>query len=297
MIADEVEKNKEIKALISLIDDPDETVYTEVFDKLIKEGQNAIPLLEKAWENSLQPEIQNRIETITHQIQFESVCNDLEMWLNTEMDVLSGSLIVARYQYPNLTENEIRYEINKLRKDIWIELNDNLTALEQIKVFNHIFYEVFGFKGDNTNYHSPQNSYINIVLNSRKGNPLSLGIIYMILSQSLELPIYGVNLPEHFVLAYTAKSLDPDTLTINDKNVLFYINAFSGGAVLSYKEIEDFLRKLDLEPIPPYFNPCSNLDIIKRMINNLILSYEKNGEKSKVKELKVLKSIIEPKKP
>ncbi len=297
MIADEVEKNNEIKALISLIDDPDETVYTEVFDKLIKEGQFALPLLEKAWENTLQPEIQNRIETITHQIQFELVCNDLKNWLNGEMDILSGALIIARYQYPNLTENEIKFEINKLRKEIWLELNDNLTALEQIKVFNHIFYEVIGFRGDNTNYHSPQNSYINIVLNSRKGNPLSLGIIYIILSQSLELPIYGVNLPEHFVLAYTAKSIDPETLSIKDDNVLFYINAFSRGAVLSYKEIEDFIRKLDLEPIPPYFRPCSTLDIIKRMINNLILSYEKTGEKLKLKELKVLKGILEQKKP
>jgi regulator of sirC expression with transglutaminase-like and TPR domain len=293
MITDEVAKQKQIKALISLIDDPDESVYAEVFDKIIKEGNEALPFLERAWENALVPEIQERLETITHIIQFESVCKDLQDWQNGEMDLLTGALIISRYKYPHLKESEIRYEISRLRKEIWIELNDNLTALEQIKVFNHLFYEVFGFKGDNENYHSPQNSFINIVLENKKGNPLTLGILYVLLAQSLELPVFGVNLPEHFILAYTAKSIDPDTLEIKDNNVLFYINAFSMGTVFSSKEVDEFIKKLKLQPLPQYYNPCSNKEIIIRMINNLIISFDKLGEKSKIAEMETLKKILD----
>ncbi|MFW5793415.1 MAG: transglutaminase-like domain-containing protein [Bacteroidota bacterium] len=292
MLTDEVDDGNEIKALISLVDEPDEAVYAEIFDKIIKTGDKAIPYLETAWENSLQPNIQKRIENITHTIQFAAITKELADWVKGEMDLLEGAIIIARYHYPHLKEDEIHYALNKIRKEIWIELNDNLTALEQIKVFNHVFYEIIGFNGNIDNYHDPQNSFINFVLNSKKGNPLSLGIVYIILAQRLELPVYGVNLPEHFILAYTAKSVDPTTLLINDKNVLFYINAFSKGLVFSHKEVEEFVKKLDLEPIPSYFNPCNNKEIILRMLNNLIVSYDKAGDNEKKSEIEHLKEIL-----
>lgn len=293
MLTDDLEDGNKIKALISLVDDPDEAIYAEVFDKIIQEGDKAIPFLETAWENSLQPNVQQRLENITHTIQFEVIKKDLSDWINGEMDLLEGAIIIARYHYPHLKEDEVHYELNRIRKEIWLELNDNLTALEQIKVFNHIFYEEVGFNGNIDNYHDPLNSFINYVLNSKKGNPLSLGIVYIILAQSLELPIHGVNLPEHFILAYTAKSIDPKTLLINEKNVLFYINAFSNGAVFSYKEVESFIKKLKLEPLPSFFNPCTNKEIILRMLNNLVVSYDKSGDNEKKAEIEHLKGILD----
>ena len=293
MSVDDLDKDNELRALISLIDDPDEMIYAEVFEKIVKKGSVVLPLLESAYDSSLRPEVQSRIARLSHVIQFEMVANDLKKWANSDMDLLEGALIIARFQYPYLKEEDVHYEINRIRKDIWIELNENLTALEQIKVFNHVFYNMLGFKGNIENYHLPENSYINEVLESKTGNPLSLGIIYILLAQSLELPVYGVNLPEHFVLAYTARSIDPETLLVNDNNVLFYINAFSKGAIFSQREVEEFIAKLKLEPVPEYFNPCSSKDIIMRMINNLIIAYSKLGEKEKAKELEALITIIE----
>ena len=286
-------KDNELRALISLIDDPDEMVYAEVFDKIVKEGSGILPLLESAYENSIRPEVQARISHLSHVIQLEMVADDLKKWVGSEMNLIEGAMIIARFQHPYLKEEDVHYEINRIRKDIWVELNENLTALEQIKVFNHVFYEMLGFKGNIENYHLPENSYINEVLETKTGNPLSLGIIYILLAQSLELPVYGVNLPEHFVLAYTARSIDPETLLVNDRNVLFYINAFSKGSIFSNREVEEFIAKLKLEPVPEYFNPCSNKDIILRMVNNLIIAYGKKGDKEKAKELEDLRTILE----
>ncbi len=292
MIINETEKESKFKALISLIDEPDDKVYAEIFEKITNEGPNILPYLEHAWENSITPEVQKRIEELSHCICFKQLIKDLKSWLCGNMDLLEGVMIISRFKYPNLNEEEIYYEINRIRKEIWIELNENLTALEQIKVFNRVFYDILNFKGDVENYHDSRNSFINKVLETKKGNPLTLGVIYILLAQSLELPVYGVNLPEHFILAYTAKSINPDTLTINDNNVLFYINPFSNGSVFSYREVEEFLKRLNLDPKPSYINPCSNVDIITRMVNNLIVSFQKSGDQYKVSELETIISIL-----
>jgi len=285
-----------ITALVKLIDDPDEGIYNHVRDELIKCGSKAIPYLEKSWEDEYYGLIfQNRIENIIHDIQFEDIKGSLSKWNDcSEKDLLEGAIIVARYQYPGLIESEIRDYIQALRRDIWLELNDHLTAFEQVKVFNRIFFKEHKFNGDSKNYHSPVNSYINSVIESKKGNPLSVCLVYSIVAQSLDLPIYGVNLPNHFVLAYIDEK--GSGAMINQENeygVLFYINAFSNGVIFNTNEIRQFLKELKLEQRREFFEPCSNSAIIKRMLTNLISSFQRVGNSEKVDELKILRNIIE----
>ena len=288
--------NPSIKALVKLIDDPDEDIFLHVRDELIKCGNKAIPYLEKSWEDDYYGLVfQSRIENIIHDIQFEDVKDALKKWNNcSEKDLLEGAIIVARYQYPGLIDSEIRDYIQTLRRDIWLELNDHLTAYEQVKVFNRIFFKEHKFHGDSKNYHSPINSYINSVIDTKKGNPLSICLIYSIIAQSLDLPIYGVNLPNHFVLAYIDEK--GSGALINQENefgVLFYINAFSNGVIFNTNEIKEFLKELKFENRREFFEPCSNSAIIKRMLTNLISSFQKVGNQEKVEELKILRNIIE----
>ncbi|MBW6480127.1 MAG: transglutaminase-like domain-containing protein [Bacteroidales bacterium] len=283
------DKIRKMEALVSLIDEPDPDVFRDISLDIHSHGTEIIPFLEHAWETQHLPEVQKRIESIIHQIQFDQLCIDLKKWLDGGgRDLLEGIIIVARYRYPDLQEDEIEYELAKLRKDIWIELNENLTALEQIKVFNYVFYEIHGFYGNITDYHNPENSFINKVIETRTGNPLSLGIIYMLLAQSLDLPVHGINLPEHFVLAYTGTTLNPDTLEYSESNILFYINAFSHGNIFAVKDIEVFLKQLKLDPKPSYFKPCTNKDIVLRMLHNLMHAYKKTAEDGKFKEIEFL---------
>lgn len=282
---------KEVKALISLLDDPDESVFGEVSMKFLSLGQEVIPVLEDAWEYSFDTLIQNRIENIIHQIQFDLIKDSLREWMHPDQqDLLEGTLLIARYQYPDIDIDKIRKQIAQIKHDVWLELNENITALEKVKIINHILFDVHNFSGNTTNYHAPQNSYLNNVLESKKGNPLLLSIIYTIIAQSLDIPIYGVNLPEHFILCYvdTEHMGVPSTEGNEGSNVLFYVNPFSKGAVFGQKEIEAFLKQLKLEQLPIFYEPCSNLEIMKRLLRNLIASYEKLGYPDKSEELKGL---------
>ncbi len=162
-----------------------------------------------------------------------------------------------------------------------------MSSIEKIKLINHVFYNQFGFSGNTKNHNDPQNSYLNQVLESKKGNQISLAIIYATLAQKLDIPVYGVNLPQHFILGYIDESN-----TEKENGVLFYINAFNKGAIFGKHDVDQFLRQLNLEPQPGFYAPCSNTEIIRRIIRNLISAYDNLGAVDKVEELKELQTIL-----
>lgn len=286
---------KEVIALITLLDDPDEDIYSEVKNRFIMLGPPAIPHLETAWENSFDALMQKRIEGIIHTIQFEALQNALKYWAGHEQDDLfKGVSIIARYQYPDLDEAKMKKQLHQIRQDVWLELHDDLTPLEKIKIVNHILFEVHQFSGNITNYHAPQNSFINVVLESKKGNPVMLSVVYALICRELNIPVYGVNLPQHFVLAYVndlANLFDISNKSFSE-NILFYVNPFSKGLIFNRGDIDQFLKQLKMEPEDKYYLPCSNVDIVKRVLNNLIYSFEKLGYVEKVAELKGLESQL-----
>ena len=284
---------EEIKALISLLDDPDELIFDQIRLKIESMGEEIIPVLEDAWEHQAYGILfQSRVENIIHNIQFDNVKADLGKWAATEeKDLLYGMLALAKYQYPEIDDDEIRALINKIEKDIWLEFHDGLTALEKLKVFNHIMFDVHGFEGNKKHYHSTDNSFINRVLESKKGNPISLAVLYLILAERLDLPVYGVNLPRHFILAW-GDLMDFSLGDSDEPKILFYINPFSGGSVFGKRDIDAFLKELKLKPNPIFFLPCSNYDIMVRSMNNLIHSYEQDGQGHKAEEIRELQRII-----
>ena len=285
---------QELNALLSLLDDPDKDVFLHVREKLLSIGEQVIPVLENVWEQSFDTIIQTKIEGIIHNIQFNTTAQALKEWATTpEQNLLVGALHIAKYQYPDLNEDKLKRQIQQIRQDVWIELNDKLTALEQVKIINHILFEVHNFSGNTQNYHAPQNSYINNVLETKKGNPLSLSLVYLIVAQDLKIPIYGVNLPEHFVLCYKDVHQLMTVKTKRDaemiaEGILFYINPFSRGAVFGKKQLEIYLMKMNLEAQSVYNQPCSNLEMMKRLLRNLIFSYKKLGYVEKQEELQKL---------
>lgn len=275
---------QEISALVNLLEDEDEEVWKAVNKKLLAFGPEIVPILEKAWETAINNSLQERLENTIQEIQFRSVCNDLHNWeLATSDELLKGACIVARMQFPELKIDTLHNAIDKIKQDIWPESFENLTPLEQIKLINKVFFEIHKFSGNHSNYYAPQNYYLNQVLDTHKGNPVSLGIIYIELAKRLNLPIYGINLPKNFILGYK------DISAQNKKeSILFYINPFNKGAVLGKREIDFFLQQQKIEPDESFFYPCSNSDIIERLIRNLINSYESLNLPERVEKFRKL---------
>ena len=282
-------QNKELKALISLLDEPDELVFEQISSKIYAYGTDAIPVLESSWEQSFDPQLQERIEGIIHMIQQDDLYAGITSWSQLDSDdLMKGFMLAARYQYPDLDSEKVIKQVGQLVQDVWLELNSNLTALEKIKVVNHILFDVHKFRGNKSNIKSPDNLYMNRLLDSKKGNPLSIGILFIIIARSLKLPVYGVDLPNHFILAY----MDEMDLQVGqaDTSALFYINPFNRGALFTHNEIEAYIRQMKLKHNEAYFQPCNNVSIIRRVFGELIELHEQQGNLEKVEELKKLAS-------
>lgn len=289
-----VKNTNELSALISLLDEPNEKAYGRIRNKLLFYGIDAVPLLESAWDNCFESIIQVRIEEIIHSIQIEFLLKEFRSW-KTEMqfDLFRGFFLTAKYQYPELDEQLVMSKIDLIKRDIWLELNSNLTALEKVKVINHIIFDIYKFTGNKTNIDAPQNLFVNNLLESKKGNHLSIGILYIILAQKLGIPIFGVNLPQHFILAYVDEVHDEKYTVADENEVLFYINPFNKGAVFTKREIELFIKHLKIKATDQYFKPCDNLIIINRLLNNLKHAFNKQGYGEKVDEIMNFINILE----
>lgn len=280
---------KEIESLIKLLDDPDMEISSHVEEKLFSYGHDIIEYLENAWELSFDVVLQERIENLVHKIQFDNVKRDLELWhLAGNYDLLRGIMIINKYQYPDIDEQKIINQIEDIKRDVWMQLVYDMSAVEKVKLINHVLYSLHGFSGNTNNHQDPQNSYISQVLQSKKGNQISLAVIYSIIAQKLDIPIYGVNLPQHFILAYTDEQKKKDY----QNGILFYINAFNKGFMFGRNEVDSFLKQLKVKPDTQYYEPCNNVDIIKRVLRNLISSYEKLAAADKVKEVNELLDLF-----
>jgi regulator of sirC expression with transglutaminase-like and TPR domain len=276
-------KNSEIKALVSLLEDEDESVVAQIEQKIMSIGTGIIPYLEEEWESNFNPNIQRRIEDLVHILQFKLVQERIIYWKENEQDdLLKGLWIVATYQYPDLEFDELKADFEQLYVDAWREFRDEMTPYDQIRVLNSVLFDGFKFRANTKNFHSPANSMINTVLESRKGNPITLCAVYLLITQRLELPVYGVNLPNLFILTY------------KDEKTQFYINVFNKGLVFLKEDIDNYLENLQLNKRDIFYMPCTHQDIILRILRNLIVSFEKLGDYHKSDEIKDLLQKLDP---
>lgn len=275
---------KELEALMSLLEDPDSMVFDSVSERLIELGEEAVIPLERRWEATLKPELQERIENVIKQIQFNILLRDMDQWKSSGgNDLLYGAFLVARFQYPDLEYEPLNEAIEKIKRDIWLELNNELTALEKVKVINYFLYEIHKFDKSLKKAHTPQLYLVNHVIDTHKGSPVMLGLIYAELARRLQLPVFGVNLPRNFVLCYYDQDFPDDP-----NGILFYINPSDSGTALGIRELKHFLNQLKIEEKDVYFKPCSNVDIIERLIINLQYAYDRSGQPEKALTLKRL---------
>lgn len=274
---------REIKALISLLDDDDQEVSQHVEGKILSLGGNVIPFLETEWGESFNPTVQRKIEELIHELQLGIMIERLQAWKNGgALDLLEGMWILATYHYPDLSLEKLRTTIDQLYYDIWIQFQEEMNPVDQIKRINSIFFGSMNFAANTKNFHSPSNSMINVVLETKRGNPPTLCVIYLLIARKLGIPVYGVNLPNLFVLTYK-----------NDKTQ-FYINVFNRGIIFSKTDIDHYITQLNIKSKDIFYQPCTNLEIIQRLLRNLILSYEKTSEQERIKEIeKILKATLD----
>ena len=286
-------ENTEISALFHLIDDPDEDVYNTVSDKIISLGKAIIPNLEHLWESTSSEEIQERIEGLIHKLHFRDLTKEFETWKNGKTSLLEGALLVAKYHYPELQATIILQEIEKLRRNIWLELNSYLTPLEQVNVIASIFYNYYKQKGVEFAYTNPDDYLINKGLENKKGNAVNNGIIYLVLCELLDIPVKAINIPRQFILGYFDVQYDLlNPVGHSSEKINFYVDPLNG-QIYSHKDVESYFKRISVPPTTSYFRQMNNKRIIQFLLEELGKCFDNNTNKYKMDELLFLSKLLD----
>jgi len=286
-------ENKEISALFHLIDDPDNDVYTTVSDKIISFGKAIIPNLEDLWENTINEEVQERIELLIHKLHFSDLTNDFVNWKNGSRELLQGALLTAQYHYPEMQPLQALQEIEKMRRNIWLELNNYLTPLEKINVLTSIFYNYYKQKGVEIAYSQPEDFLLNKTLETKKGNAISNGIIYLVLCELLDIPVKAINIPRQFILGYFDSQYEfLNPVGHSSQKIMFYIDPLNG-QIYSHKDVEGYFKRISVPPTTSYFKEMDNKRIIQFLLEELSKCFDNDRNHYKMEELLTLVKLLD----
>jgi len=259
-----------LEALLKLWDDPDPDIRHAVENEIKPLCEAGHPQYNE-WllllQTSQYPAWRRKLITWTEADIRLPAEESLQKWKDKgAVDLLEGWYWLSQTISGEKTLSAIKHQINELFTEIWVDLRAGLHPIDEIETFNHTFFEKLAFQGNAQSYYAEANSLIEDVLHTRTGNPISLCAMYLLIGQRAGIPLKGVNLPNIFVLMY-----DSPWMT-------FYINVFNKGEIYTRKQLEAYVQQIGLPLETSYFEPCTPLDMVRRMARNLCVAYEKESD-------------------
>ncbi len=274
---------RRIRALIQLLGDEDSEVRKIAREQLLLIGEDATQILDEVVRTDCDGKTRIQARAVLRQINRQELIHAfhlLAMWRDEDIDLERAAYLLAKFAYPRLRMSEISTELDRLAYRVSELVDGTESAGDIVHAMNQVLFQEAGFRGNTENYYSVENSFINIVLNKRLGIPITLSLIYMLVAERLKLPIYGVNMPMHFLCMYD-EAPEP-----------FYIDAFNRGNMMTRAECISFLKRTGVGFRESYLERASNREILVRMLRNLILVYYHNEQDSEAAFLKQLLKIL-----
>ena len=275
----------EIESLMFLMEDPDPFVQEQVHLRFQELGDQAVPLLDQIRVESKDKDKKKRIREVLHQLTFETLKEEfaelVSEGIQNRGQLEKAVLLLARFGNPTLRTSIYEKTLDHFADMIRPSLRYKRNEREKMQILMKFIFEDLNFKGDNKNYHDPANGFIDQVIERRKGLPISLSLVAMFIARRLDLPVFGVNMPIHFMLTFVGSQEEQ------------LIDPYDQGAEVSYDQCYFFLKKNNVTPRPEHFKMAADVDILTRCIRNLMHSYERSNDPHRVEDLKSLLALIE----
>ena len=282
-----------LDALISLLDDQDELVFRSVKEKLISLGSSVLPRLEEALLSTDSVVHVTKLQEVIVLLKKEIVVEKMKQWIGSEnRTLLDGWLLVSSVHHPNISREKIENSIQKIYREVWLEVTESMTSLEKVAVINHILFRVNNFEISSNELPNVDNLVLDKLLISKTGDVYSLTILYLIIARHLHLELLPIMLANKLLLVYEdnlAASLAFGTST--DK-YLFYINVAHRGSVISPKEVQ-FLYDKSLKYGKVATRLETDISLVKKLLNLMYLVYTNDGEQERLRLTEDLLALLE----
>ena len=172
---------------------------------------------------------------------------------------------LAQDEYPELDVQSVLGEVDQLLARIRRRIPSDAMPLQKLRIFNRIFYEDLSFAGNVNDFYDPGNSFMNVLLRTRRGIPISLAVLWMELAQGLGLSVRGVSFPGHFMVKV---NLSVGQVVIDPVDGRSLSRDELAERLEPYRQRKGLVDELEV-PLGLYLQSASPRDIIARMLHNL----------------------------
>lgn len=261
---------KEIISLLNLLEDPDEKVYNEIKRKILESNKLFRTVIDEYWSTVEDVLTLERLEEISEVLRIDDTANALKNWKDTnDLDLISGILLIEELFDPLFDKKNIKNQIDNLYQKVWLEFNNQLTAIEKIKLLNHFLYSVEGFEYKKDTDIKPHHYGFSQLINHRKFSDKNFAILYTYIAQRLNLPVFILNrsLSGFSVLGYVDETLAVTVFAKTDNNIVFYVLPSFSGEIWSQNQIVSFAEEKNFEFEMNNIKAINNIDIARKWFN------------------------------
>ncbi|NOX36743.1 MAG: hypothetical protein GXO78_04320 [Calditrichaeota bacterium] len=256
-------KMEELRNLFRLLDDESPEIQKVVQTELHRNSLEII--LNKSWFMDHLPGHEaaalDSILRASHEAFIFSAFQQLTENALEDIDLEKSVLLISYWNDPTVNCQAIREQLDQIAADVRALMPGSGHPLAYLDHMNYVLFSQYRFTGNSRDYYNPENSYIDRVMKTRKGIPITLAIIYLLVARRLYMPIYGVSMPAHFILKFN-----------NGEDEIFF-DPYYEGKVYSRQECYNFLISARNENPEKVLAGCDNYEIVKRVLRNLRLVY------------------------
>lgn len=260
---------KDIRALIRLLEDSSPTLAERAADALVEYGVAALPALQELADRrpARAAALRQRIEARLLEEEWES--------LSRHPDAEAAALLLARWLDPLSNPAALTAHLDALAEPLRGSIPtqpDPVGYRRDALTLRTWLAEVQTFRGNVEDYYAPENSLLPHVLESRRGLPLTLCMVYLFVARRLGAPLHPIGMPSHFIVRY------------GDAEEGLYIDPFHQGALMTREDCRRLLRHHVPQRVwqDDYLLPISDHSLIERMLRNLVNAYAQRGDERAV---------------
>lgn len=253
----------EVRALARLVDDPAPAVQKAVRARLGTLGRTALPHLHAAVSEVEGAAARAQVREAAHAVHMDSLETAWSLVLDApNVDLERGAFLIALYRFPHLDIPAYQRQLDRMADEARRRLRTTHGA-DRAFALADFMAETLRFEGDRARFYDPNNTYLNQVIDRRRGIPISLSVVYLLLGQRLGLPVYGVNMPVRFLVKY------------EDEGSEVFLDLFDTSAPVEPSACVRFLMNTGITPRPDHFAPAPAQAVLLRMVRNLIAIAQK----------------------
>jgi regulator of sirC expression with transglutaminase-like and TPR domain len=271
---------KALRSLVTLLEEEDPASLALVRSKILGVGAAIIPYLDEL-RPAASPEMAVRLESVAGELRFQDLRRDfVRLSLAKTPDLEEGSLLISRFGFADVDSKVYAAWLDKVAAKVAADMPPDAGIGESVRrLTNHVFQSL-GFAGNETRYYDPDNSYLSRVIDTRRGIPVTLTVLVLLLARRLRLPLYGVGTPGHFLAGF------------KEGGSSLFVDCFRSGQLMTLPEVKRMLVRNGYDWRPELGKPVGSRDILARMLRNLISIYQKTGASERAERLSTLVEIV-----